>query len=202
MYDLINSRYLKQVNALKQQFIQNKPFPYLILKNFLQLDLASKLTTALIQQEFNDKNSDLFQFKQTNELKHNTNPVMRDFYTFFSSPEFIDYLADISDIKLDGTIDMAGFIYQPGDYLLPHDDRLEGRKIAYVLNLSHGFTAKDGGALELFSTTNHHPTLVTKKIPPTYNTLTIFKVTPTSFHQVHEVLSTKSRLSIGGWFHG
>jgi len=56
---------------------------------------------------------------------------------------------------------------------------------------------KDGGALQLFKNNK-----IVKTIPPTYNTLTLFKVSPYSVHQVQEVTSKKKRLTFAGWFHG
>jgi Rps23 Pro-64 3,4-dihydroxylase Tpa1-like proline 4-hydroxylase len=81
--------------------------------------------------------------------------------------------------------------------LLPHDDRLSGRKIAYILNLSKNFAKNDGGALQFFKGKK-----IVKSIPPTFNTFTIFQVSPRSLHQVQEVLSDKKRISFAGWFHG
>ncbi len=43
--------------------------------------------------------------------------------------------------------------YSLGDYLLCHDDELEGRRIAFILYLVPGdWGQEDGGGLQLFST--------------------------------------------------
>ena len=96
-----------------------------------------------------------------------------------------------------------GVIYSECDYLLCHDDELEGRKIAYVLNLSRGFTKRSGGALALLDHDAHgKPRKVAKRITPRWNTLVLFTVSPVSHHTVEEVLEDRERLTIGGWFHG
>jgi Rps23 Pro-64 3,4-dihydroxylase Tpa1-like proline 4-hydroxylase len=92
---------------------------------------------------------------------------------------------------------MSAFIYDDTDYLLPHDDRLEGRKIAYVVQVGDNFAKEDGGALQLLEGKK-----VVKSISPSYNAFTIFKVSSKSWHQVQEVLSSKKRVSFAGWFHG
>jgi len=43
---------------------------------------------------------------------------------------------------------------------------------------------------------------VVNKLVPSNNSFVFFQVSPESFHQVGEVTSEKTRLSIGGWFHG
>lgn len=202
LHQWINPLYLEKQKQLRRRFAHNKPFPHLALVNFFNPAKIRRVAGALHALPFARKETDLFQFGQTNDFKAIKNKSLHDFYTFFTSREFINHIARLTNTKLSKPVDMSGFIYSPADYLLPHDDRLEGRKVAYILNLSQDFTKKDGGELELFATKNRHPMHIMKEVPPKFNTFTIFRVTPRSFHQVHEVLGNKKRLSIGGWFHG
>jgi len=48
---------------------------------------------------------------------------------------------------------------------------------------------------------NKQPSDIQVSIVPCWNTFCFFEVTPTSFHQVSEILSSKERVSISGWFH-
>jgi Rps23 Pro-64 3,4-dihydroxylase Tpa1-like proline 4-hydroxylase len=101
------------------------------------------------------------------------------------------------------SLDAMGVIYRDTDRLLCHDDELEGRKIAYILNLSTGFTRKDGGALAILdSDKKGRPRDIVRRVTPTCNTFTFFTVSERSHHMVEEVLVKKDRLTIGGWFHG
>ena len=53
------------------------------------------------------------------------------------------------------------------------------------------------------SNQNGDPEIVTHSLSPQVNRMAIFEATPTSYHQVSEVLRpVGSRLSISGWFHG
>ncbi len=191
----VNPVYLKNKTGLKREFAANKPFPHLVLGNFFKSKI-SKVAAALLKEEFYEHNADLYQFEQTDDCKNAKQSAVREFYKFFSSKQFIQFISDITNTKLK-FIDMSGFMYDDTDYLLPHDDRLSGRKIAYILNLSKDFTLKDGGALQFFKGNK-----IVKSIPPTFNTFTIFKVSSKSLHQVQEVLSDRKRLSFAGWFHG
>jgi len=192
--DWVNPVYLKHPAGLKKEFASNKPFPHLILGNFFKA--IGPVARALPKEKFYEHNSDLYQFQQTDDCKNAKQPAVKAFYEFFSSKEFIKFISEITNTNLK-FIDMSGFIYDDTDYLLPHDDRLAGRKIAYILNLTKGFTKADGGALQFFKKNK-----IVKSIPPTFNTFTIFKVSPKSLHQVQEIITKKKRLSFGGWFHG
>ena len=192
----VNPIYLKNAAGLRKQFATNKPFPHLVLGNFFARKIHN-VAKQLLNEKFVEQNSDLFQFQQmTTDCSKATQPAVREFHKFFSSKEFIKFISEITGIKLK-FIDMSAFIYDDTDYLLPHDDRLSGRKIAYVVQVGDNFTKDDGGALQLFKNKK-----IAKSIPPTFNTFTIFQVSSKSWHQVQEIMSDKKRISFAGWFHG
>ncbi len=196
----ISRKYLVAKDLLKTAFASNKPFEHLVLPDFFDAQKIRFVAQAVSAQKFAKQESDLYSFEQTEDLKSSGESTIKDFYDFFSK-EMLRFVAGITQTSL-SSIDMSAFIYDSCDYLLPHDDLLEGRRIAYVLNLTENFTKKDGGELVLFATKNNKPITPAKKIPPAFNTLVLFKVSYNSFHQVKEVLSDKKRLTIGGWFHG
>lgn len=200
----INNKYLseKTKTNLRKKFISAIPFPYLELNNFFDKNKLMKIKKELLKEKFIHKECDLFNLYQTNDLSSTKNNTLKGFYSFFESEQFKRYIFSITGIKISKKIDMAGMLFKETGYLLPHDDRLSGRKIAYVVNLSEEFSKKDGGSLDLFEVKKKSPTKITKTILPKFNTLVLFEVSPTSFHQVSENISNKKRLSIGGWFHG
>ena len=201
----ISNNYLKKqiINRVNRNFTNAKPFRYIVLKDFFDKKKLINVLNSLLKEEFAEKNADLFQFKQTEETSLTKDNVLKDFYNFFSSKEFGEYISKITGLKLDlGKIDMAGFVYQKTDYLLPHDDQLEGRKIAYVINLSNNFKRKDGGRLQFFSSKNDNPYKIIKSFIPNLNNFVLFEVSRHSFHQVEEVMNNKDRVSLTGWFHG
>lgn len=199
----INPLYLieKKISQIREQFQKNTSFPHYIFEEFLLPKKVQAVRTALMTLPFAEKDADLFFMAQTEDLNTTTEPTIASFVQLLKSQEFLHFMTKITGRTLAPTVDVAGSVYPLTGYLLPHDDQLEGRAIAYVFNLSQHFTKKDGGALELFATTNNQPTAVKKSYPPQWNSFVIFAVSPQSFHQVTEVNTNNPRLSINGWFH-
>ena len=138
-------------NVFRKSFVKSKPFSHLDINNFLNEEKASEILKELLKEKFYEKESDLFKFLQTDDLNFTKNKILKELRNFLCSREFIEYIEKITGLKLkSGVIDMAGSIYRNTDYLLCHDDLLEGRKIAYLFYLSD-FDLKDGGSLNLFS---------------------------------------------------
>lgn len=193
--------FLPQIKRFQTTFPTQKPFPYLEFKNFMQPDKIIAIVKALAEEKFHPQQADLFQFKQTGDLSATKNIVLQEFRTFLSSPEFISYLGYITSINLKSkVIDMSGTLYEDTDYLLCHDDQLEGRKIAYFLYLSD-LDKNDGGALNLFSSPNGIPTEAVATIIPKCNTFSFFLVSEKSFHEVAEVVRKVQRIAVSGWFY-
>ncbi|MCA9478250.1 MAG: 2OG-Fe(II) oxygenase [Nanoarchaeota archaeon] len=187
--------------SLQEQFRKAKPFPFIALDQFLEGDSIKELAQALSQEEFFLKESDLFTLYQTNDLVSSTNPVMKKFYEFFKSKEFIGFCRELTGIDFTpDVVDLQGSIYQDTNFLLCHDDQLEGRKLAFLLYLTD-MQEEDGGALTLFDNKEGVPTKVAQRIIPKINRFACFEVNENSFHEVEEVLTDKQRLAIGGWLH-
>lgn len=189
----VSSSYLNKEISLYSKFKSAKPFPHLVLKGFFKN--AKELKSSLLKEDFHYQNSDLFQFLQTNDCISAKTKLVQNFHKFFGSKEFLKFISEITGKKLK-SIDMSGFIYGDTDYLLPHDDRLEGRKIAYVVNLSENMGKRNGGALAFFKGKK-----IVKRIYPSFNALTVFEVSSKSLHEVEEVIDAR-RVSFAGWFHG
>ncbi len=192
---MINKQFMNRNKVVTQ------PFPYVVIKNFLPQVYAKDVLAALQCEPMQKKDSDLFRFSQTKDIDGTKSKVLQDMFNKFSASEFVAWVSKMMKTKLNGVVDMSGFVYHDGDYLLCHDDRLDSRRIAYVYNLSERFARKNGGSLDLMNTSNGHPTKVVKRIMPTFNTLTMFSVSKKSFHQVAEVIKN-DRWSLAGWFHG
>ncbi|MBI5002139.1 2OG-Fe(II) oxygenase [Candidatus Woesearchaeota archaeon] len=192
------------IKKYTKEFQKNKPIQHILIKNFLQPRQIEYLIKALEKQEFETKDSDLFYVQQTKDLRNSTSFVFSSFYTMLNSNYLQKMLQEITGIpKLKNTVDLAALNFPQHGYLLPHDDYLDHRKIAYILYLSPTLTPKDGGALEFFAVDEENvPKKIVKSYPPQQNSLMLFKVTRQSFHQVNELLADKKRLTLGGWFHG
>lgn len=199
----INKYYLEEshLQKLQKEFNQATPFEHIQLHDFLTHDKAVQVLHALVDEKYYEKESDLFKLMQTQDFKSTQIPVLQEFHTLIQSKEFITLMQTITQCTLTQKIDMHSMIYQDTDFLLCHDDRLDSRKIAYLLYFCD-LDEMDGGALRLFATKDNKPYRVTKKILPSFNTFTFFKVSDQSFHDVEEIKTDTQRISIGGWFHG
>lgn len=214
--------------AFKQQIDFNmedvevycQPFPHMILRHVIKDEtLLSEARREVLTSAIHVKSSDLYQFQQTEGLL-GRGVKKFDSSTISSSRQTLDILSEalyseywvncirkISGIDdLDqNPIDLSGQCYRKTDHLLCHDDRLEGRRLAFILYLvDEEWNEMDGGHLELFSVDDYgQPTKVSNRILPVFNSFVIFEVSTLSYHQVMEVLSSdKQRLSLSGWFHG
>jgi len=134
---------------------------------------------------------------QTQDFRTNNDKVIKSFMNLLSSNEFGDFMNSITGLKFSNIVDLSANMYQNTDFLLCHDDRLEDRKVAFMIYLS-SLTKKDGGALNLFDKEEN----VAKSLRPSFNTFLLFKVSKKSFHVVEEVVNDIQRIALTGWFHG
>ena len=111
-------------------------------------------------------------------------------------------VAESFKVKKLSNIDMAAYVYGLGDFLLPHDDQVEGRIIAYSLHLTPEITEKMGGALNIFKANDAGKSKLVDSIIPEYNSLIMFEVSDSSWHQVSEIMQDIQRLTVTGWYHG
>ena len=199
----VNLKYLSEgkLKPYPTDFSNHKPFPNLELNSFIKEERIIDLLQALSQEQFSPHHSDLFQFSQTFDLLHSNNLILKDFVSLLSSAEILDFMQRTTKLKLNGRIDLFGSIYQDTDYLLPHDDQVPGRKIAFMLYLND-LEEKDGGALVLYQSKNKTARDVAKRIVPAAGTIVFFEVSPLSVHRVEEVLTDTQRITLSGWFYG
>ena len=191
----------KNLSSLNKQFLSAKPYPHIVIKKFLKPEIANSLLKEIQKEKFKEKQSDLFQFKQTDDLYFSKSKIVKEFHSTFLSWDFFHLVEKITSEKLQGTLDMSASLYESTDFLLPHDDEIEGRKITYLLYLSKEFTEKNGSRFLIYNTMSNSPTSIAKKIPPEFNSLVLFKISKKSFHEVEENLSSKKRYTIGGWLY-
>jgi len=201
MENWLDNNYLNQENIskFKKEFLENKPFAHLSIKNFLKKEKAIELLKKLQQEKFYLKDSDLFTFLQTNDIISTEVKVLKEFRDFFNSEKFINYIFRLTGVVISNDkLDMFASLYQDTHYLLPHDDQLDSRKIAYVLFLSN---QQSSGALALYDSKEGTPQKVVKEIFPEFNKLILFEVSDKSFHEIKEVIGNTQRIAITGWFH-
>ncbi len=196
--------YHTTINRQHKEFLKAKPYPHFHIEHFLHEAKALALRKAITKQQYELKVADLFQFYQTSDLTKidhcGSSKIIGEFISLLQHPDFRLYFQTITGEKIaTSQIDLFASLYKDTHFLLPHDDQLEGRKIAFMLYLTT-LRQKDGGILQLFECKNKTPTPKTKDIIPEFNSFIFFKVSPISFHQVTEVLRPINRLTLSGWY--
>ncbi len=193
----------KKIKELKEEFVSNLPFEHLSIENFLIEKKVKELKKAINKEDFYLEEHDLYTFMRTIDFENFNDKAIKEFREFFLSSNFIEFIEKITNTKLDkNKIDLHSLKLSNTNYLLCHDDKVQDRKIAFILNLSENWTKKDGGELEFFEANkNNLPVKVSKSILPKFNQFNIFKVSDKSFHQINEVLTNNERLSISGWYY-
>ncbi len=200
----MNSELLTEewLSTAGEQYRTATPFPHIQIQDFLKEEQLEAIEEALSNHQFEHKESDLFSLAQTPALNTLADPVLDSYLAFLNSTEFREWMHALTGVMTTpGLLDAFGAIYMDTDYLLPHDDQLDDRKIAYILYLT-SLTQEQGGALALYTDENGHPAEVVKRYPPQRNALNVFTVTDTSWHEVEEVTADTHRVSIGGWLRG
>lgn len=219
---MINEFYFEEdfVEAFSQGFQQRESkifahnaavkasvFPVAVWPEFLVPNEAKRIKDELAGMEFRLRNSDLYEFHQTTDLKHvdpAAHPAIAQICNELYSPRFLRVMERVTGRKLGGHVDISGQRYQRGDFLLCHDDRLERRRIAMILYLVPEDGELRGGRLwAMRADEEGRPTCENPDtIVPKWNTLAFFEVTRASFHQVEQVLSEDVfRYSLTCWFH-
>jgi len=172
----------------------SKPYKHWIIPTFIHN--CKEIRDAVAKEAFERKECDLFQFFQGKDFAKTENQTLKDIHTTFNSKEFLKKIGHLTNIPVT-YIDMSPFIYTDTDYLLPHDDRLEDRKIAYVVSVGETRKKEEAGTFDMFKENK-----IVKRILPTEGQLLLFEVSKTSTHQVAECIGKKERITITGWFHG
>ncbi|MBI2657649.1 2OG-Fe(II) oxygenase [Candidatus Woesearchaeota archaeon] len=197
----LNKKYLgeRQAGRIRSRFIEAKPYPSFVLQDFFRKGKFLELKKAVSREKFERIGKDLFSLSHTKDLALSKSRVISEFHKLISSNEFVILMETLTGENLSGKIDLQAHAYDQGDYLLFHDDLVEGRSIAYIFYLST-LAAKDGGRLQLYDIKS--PKKPVKSISPALNSFACFKVSRKSLHAVEEVMGKRRRLTLGGWFYG
>lgn len=187
--------------ALAASWRDARPFPHVILDDFLHPVSLQELREAVASEAHAADSSDFFEFMgSATPMQHAT---LARFTGEMGGEPTRAFVAAITGKPSRG-IEMRSYVYLAGSYLLPHSDHRTGlpRVISYAYYLV-GASHCIGGELELFAC--HHdgeeidsaePALL---IEPRPNRLVIFDVSPVSLHQVREV-TLGGRVSLAGWY--
>ncbi len=186
------SKWLPQIDRLRNQYRFAQPYPHIVLDNFLDPEI---LKAGL--GEFPPLNSgEWIRYVHFNERKFGKTdldsfpPMLRAIVQELNSPRFIDFLSQLSGIKnllADDSLEGGG-LHQtgPGGRLNIHADftvhpqrRNWRRRINVLVYLNENWQEAYGGHLELWDRKMRH---CAHRVAPLFNRAVIFNTRSNSFH--------------------
>ncbi len=182
--------------------VESFPFSHAIVRNFLDESTLDLVIDALAGLEYDFKESDLFSYWSSVDLTDIDHPAINILRDDLGDSIWRKEVSKAFNVKKLKKIDMGAYVYGLGDFLLPHDDQVEGRIIAYSLHLTPEILEEMGGTLDLFEADLEGKSKMVDSIVPEYNSLIMFEVSKKSWHQVREILTDIQRLTVTGWYHG
>ena len=200
---LINPVYVENTKKLQRTFSQAKPFKHLILPRFLKPSDCKAMRKEVEKQSFYVEDHDLYQFLRTQDVKHLQNAqTLKKLKHTLLSKRIRAFMQEVTQTTLNTKkMDLHALKLLNTHYLLCHNDEVQGRKIAFILNLTTNWKKGKGGELELFSSEQGRPLKPEKSIRPRFNTFTLFEVSHNSYHQIVEVEKNLERISLSGWYY-
>ena len=204
-------RYIQEQHCntdnLQIQYKNNKPFPHIVLDNFIQPDFIERVLTefpdlSLLENKksFNTPQQIKFASEGFNDISSSAFELI----SFFNSDIFLTYLQKITGIKevliSDPYLSGGGYHeIKKGGVLKVHADFNKhplinlDRRVNLLLYLNKDWDEKWGGNLELYDPKNLNKPVV--KVPPIFNRCVIFNTTSYTFHGHPEPLSCTENLS-------
>lgn len=181
-----------KLHDLSEAYRSNKPFPYIVLDNFLTEEVALQAEKA-----FPGPDEKIW----TNYIHYNSRkrglpkidlipPSLKEIILTLNGNGFLDFLQQLTGIKhllADETIDGGGLHQtQRGGYLKIHSDftshpqfHFWRRRVNVIIYLNRDWKEPYGGHLELWSQDMHQ---CEARILPVFNRCVIFNTSERSYH--------------------
>jgi len=208
------AKWTAQTAALSRQFRENKPYPHLHLRGFLDAEVA-----AAMAREFPGPETDAWtRYKHQNENKLGLTrrqlfpPAIGDVVDELNSPRFVSWLSRLTGIPnllADDTLEggglhqsgAGGFLNVHTDFSCHHYRKNWHRRINLILYLNPNWQEHWGGAIELW---DRGVRRCVAKIPPLLNDALIFETNEISYHGFPEPLRCpegESRKSVALYYY-
>ena len=194
-------------NKLKSKYKNNKPFPHIVLDNFLKPRLLNKALKAFPDLE-KIKNTQRFNDARQKKLGSGRGDTyipkeIQKIIHWMNSHEFLDFIQEmtgitevlIPDPHLRGgglhQIKRGGLLKIHADFCKSNETHLD-RRVNALLYMNKEWEEEYGGHLELW---DQNMLKCGKKILPLFNRLVVFNTTDYTFHGHPEPLNCPDSLS-------
>ena len=199
---MIQSHLLNEstVESLRTQFLKSSPYPNLVIDNFFKSKVAEKLHEFFPNLEFMRK-----RWKGINENKSEDanfseyKPVFQEVKSYFSSPEFYDWISQITGIEkvfiTDDTLGCGLHQGGSGSFLDIHVDfnihpkHNVHRRLNMLTYLEKDWKESYDGSLEMW---NKEMTRCEKRILPLFNRAVLFETSEISYHGYGQITLPKN----------
>ncbi len=201
-------RWESRLPTLAREYRQNKPCPHILLKDFLDFDVALE-----IARQFPRASTDAWtQYKHANENKLGMAkrklfpPMLGAVVDELNSPEFVAWISELTGIPsliADPTLEGGG-LHQSGrggylnvhtDFSMHHFHRKWHRRVNLILYLNPEWDEEWGGSIELWERDHGKMKRCTVKYPPLLNHALIFTTDERSLHGFPDPLTCPERES-------
>ncbi len=206
---------INKLNNSLKNFNKGRPFPNVIIDNFLKNKIAKK-----IKKNFpNYNNKQLWVYKNYCEIKKATDnwnlfpPESYQLISILNSHDFITNIKKklkMNNLYPDYGLSGGGFhIMGKGGKLNPHLDyvihpKLDiKRKFNLIIFVTSSWKDKNGGEICFFGKNKKNknmPGKMVKKIVPKFNRAILFDTSMYSWHAVSKILTTNIRKSIAVYY--
>lgn len=208
------SKWFSQLPSLQREFRDNRPYPHVHLRDFLDASVAAEMA-----REFPGLATDAWtRYKHPNEnklglAKRSLFPaLLGEVVDELNSPEFVRWLSEltgipdlVSDDLLEGgglhQSGKGGFLNVHTDFSNHHYHKNWRRRVNLILYLNPNWQEQWGGALELWDREMRH---CVAKIPPLFNEALIFRTDEISYHGFPDPLrcpENESRKSLALYYY-
>jgi hypothetical protein len=213
--DLINSTTLESIDSLSKSYAISKPFPHVVIDNFLNPDIAEYLSINFPKMEdmpniFREPMSFKGQLSDINGKWPNFSPI----FGCLQSDNFrvlVSKITNIPDLIEDPILAGGGLHQSPNSGFLdihvdanfhPIDKSMH-RRVNLILYVSRNWDSSWGGNLEIWSDSNFKPDELTESIEPKFNRAVIFSTSQVSWHGVTPILCPpgESRKSLALYYY-
>lgn len=177
---------------MSSKYMQQSPFPHVVIDNFLDIDVAERIYEELLAREPDDKwykYDNLLEFKRaTDKRELIPEPIMKtlDFYNQPKALKAIEEYSGISGLIPDPYMRGGGIhMIMPGGFLDIHADRQIHpklglyRRLNLLIYMNKNYRHEYGGQLELWE---RNMSKCAGSIEPIFNRAVLFETDKTSYH--------------------
>lgn len=207
----------KNLKLSFKDFHVTTPFPYVVIDNFLDIELANKLANEFPPFEsdsYNGNYENQIELKKTCNVWDKFPEHTYKLLSFLNSPQFVELISDLTGcdkLYSDPGLHGGGWHTHPdGGKLNPHLDYslhpklgLQ-RKFNLLIYLTPDWTEEAGGHFGIWNIDkNKNPTTIYKTILPKFNRAVLFDTTMDSWHGLATPVTTpinKTRNSIAVYY--